>query len=160
MINDISGGNFDDKMFDTIARLKVPYIIMHLQGTIENMHQSTFYKDFMRDIILYFSERINKLKQLGVNDIIIDPGFGFSKTLEQNYKLMKNLHQFEVFEEALLVGISRKSMIYKALNTKAAEALNGTTVLNTLALQGGAKILRVHDVKQAVEAIDLVGRVQ
>jgi dihydropteroate synthase len=156
IINDISGGEIDNEMFRTIADLKVPYILMHIKGTPENMNQFTHYNNIIQEMILYFSEKVNKLKLLGVNDIIIDPGFGFSKTLDDNYKLMNQLEVFHFLELPVLVGISRKSMINKVLETNATEALNGTTVLNTIALQKGANILRVHDVKEAVETLKIL----
>lgn len=156
IINDISGGDIDKEMFTTIARLKVPYILMHIKGTPENMQQNPHYENLIQEIMLYFSERVNKLRLLGVNDIIIDPGFGFGKNLEDNYKLMNELEVFHFFELPILVGISRKSMINKVLQTNPSEALNGTTVLNTIALQKGAKILRVHDVKEAVETLKIL----
>ena len=156
IINDISGGEIDNEMFRTIADLKVPYILMHMKGTPENMNQFTHYNNIIQEMILYFSEKVNKLKLLGVNDIIIDPGFGFSKTLDNNYKLMNQLEVFHFLELPVLVGISRKSMINKVLETNATEALNGTTVLNTIALQKGANILRVHDVKEAVETLKIL----
>lgn len=156
IINDISGGDIDKEMFATIGRLKIPYILMHIKGTPENMQQLPLYDNLIQEIILYFAEKINKLKSLGVNDIIIDPGFGFGKSLEDNYKLMNQLEVFHFFELPILVGISRKSMINKVLGCKASEALNGTTVLNAIALQKGAKILRVHDVKEAVETVKII----
>ncbi len=156
IINDISGGEIDNEMFRTIADLKVPYVLMHMKGTPENMNQFTHYNNIIQEMILYFSEKVNKLKLLGVNDIIIDPGFGFSKTLDDNYKLMNQLEVFHFLELPVLVGISRKSMINKVLETNATEALNGTTVLNTIALQKGANILRVHDVKEAVETLKIL----
>lgn len=155
IINDISGGEIDKEMFATIGKLKSPYILMHIKGIPENMQFNTNYRNITEEIILYFSEKINQLKILGINDIIIDPGFGFGKTLEDNYKLLSQLEIFHFFELPLLVGISRKSMINKLLNITAKEALNGTTVLNTIALQKGAKILRVHDVKEAVECVNI-----
>ncbi len=155
LINDISGGEMDKKMFETIAMLHVPYILMHMQGTPQTMQQHTTYNHFIQDIFFYFSEKINQLQLLGVNDIIIDPGFGFSKDLNQNYELMKYLRDFRIFDHPLLVGISRKSMIYKLLNCTPEESLNGTTVLNTIALLSGAHILRVHDVKEAAESIKI-----
>ncbi|MCL1943791.1 MAG: dihydropteroate synthase [Candidatus Azobacteroides sp.] len=157
VINDISGGEMDPKMFETIAGLQVPYILMHMQGTPQTMQQHTRYEHFIRDVFLYFSKKINRLQLLGVNDIIVDPGFGFSKNLEQNYTLMKYLNYFRIFDHPLLVGISRKSMIYKLSGTTPEESLNGTTVLNTVALMSGAHILRVHDVKEAAEAVKIVG---
>ena len=155
IINDISAGLLDDAMIDTIARLKVPYIAMHMRGTPSTMSSLTNYNDITADVIYELSERINRLTLAGVNDIIIDPGFGFAKTLEQNYELLRNLELLHELGYPLLVGISRKSMIYKALDTTPQDALNGTTVLNTMALQAGAAILRVHDVKAAHEAIKL-----
>ena len=155
IINDISGGLLDKQMISTVARLKVPYIAMHMRGNPITMNDFTRYKDVSSEVIYELSEQINKLALAGVNDIIIDPGFGFSKTVEQNYELLRNLEAFHNLGYPILVGISRKSMIYKPLNTSANEALNGTTVLNTLALQSGAAILRVHDVKAAREAIKL-----
>ena len=155
IINDISGGQIDDQMFATVAKLNVPYILMHMRGTPQTMQQLTDYDNFIQDIIFYFSEKIARLNSLGVNDIIVDPGFGFSKTLEQNYELMAHLKYFHIFEIPLLVGVSRKSMLYRPLGLTAEESLNATTVLNTYALQSGAKILRVHDVKEAVECVKL-----
>lgn len=155
MINDISAGKMDEKMMDTVARLKVPYIMMHMKGTPQNMQQNISYENVIKDILFYFSERLALAKSLGIVDIIVDPGFGFSKTTAQNYEILKHLELFKMLEKPLLVGFSRKSMIYKSLNTTAANALNGTTVLNTLALQKNASILRVHDVKEAHECIAL-----
>lgn len=158
IINDISGGQIDKNMFATVAELNVPYILMHMRGTPQTMQQFTNYDNFIEDIIYYFSEKIAHLNSLGVNDIIIDPGFGFSKTLEQNYELMAHLKYFHIFDSPLLVGISRKSMLYRPLGTNAEESLNATTVMNTYALQSGAKILRVHDVKEAVECVRLTNK--
>lgn len=155
IINDISAGNLDDKMFDVVAGLKIPYIIMHMQGTPQTMIQYTTYNNLTQDIFLYFSEKINQLHHIGVNDIIIDPGFGFSKTTSQNYQLMSSLENFCIFELPILVGISRKRMIRDILDCTPEESLNGTTVLNTLALTKKADILRVHDVKEAVETVKL-----
>ena len=155
MVNDISGGQIDEKMFATVAELKVPYILMHMRGTPQTMQKLTDYDNLIEDIIYYFSEKIAHLNSLGVNDIIVDPGFGFSKTLEQNFELMAYIKYFHIFDTPLLVGISRKSMTYKPLGTNAEGSLNATTVLNTYALQSGANILRVHDVKEAVECIKL-----
>ena len=155
IINDISGGQIDEKMFATVAELNVPYVLMHMRGLPQTMQQFTVYDNFIGDIIFYFSEKIAHLNGLGVNDIIVDPGFGFSKTLEQNYELMAHLKYFHIFETPLMVGISRKSMTYKLLDTDAESSLNGTTVLNTYALESGANILRVHDVKQAVECVKI-----
>jgi dihydropteroate synthase len=155
MINDISAGSFDKNMFTTIASLQVPYIIMHMQGTPANMQTNPVYNDVVKEVILYLSEKVAALKKLGVNDIIIDPGFGFGKTLEHNYELLNGLEYFSIFELPLMVGFSRKSMINKLLGIKPEDALNGTTVLNTMALMKGANILRVHDVKEAVEAVKI-----
>lgn len=160
MINDISAGQLDAAMFGTIAQLGVPYIMMHMQGTPQNMQMNPHYDNLLKEVFLYFAERIQKLRDLGAKDIIIDPGFGFGKTLEHNYELMNHLDEFQLFELPLLVGISRKSMIYKLLGTTPEEALNGTTVLNTLALMKGANILRVHDVKAAKEAVTLVEKMK
>ncbi len=156
MINDISGGSLDEQMFLTVAELKVPYVLMHLQGTPENMQNDPRYKDVFREVAYYFSEKIRNLLDLGVNDIILDPGFGFGKTDVHNYTLMNHLYDLKVFDRPVLVGLSRKSMINRILDISANEALNGTTVLNTIALQKGASILRVHDVKEAVEAVKIV----
>lgn len=155
IINDISAGAMDTKMFETIAALKVPYILMHMQGTPKTMQSNPTYSNIIKEIFIYFNERIEKLKLLGVNDIIIDPGFGFGKTIDHNYTILKNLHAFRLFELPVLVGVSRKSMIYKLLDTTPEKALNGTTALNTMALMNGASILRVHDVREAVETIKL-----
>lgn len=155
IINDISATLLDEDMISTVAKLKVPYIAMHMRGNPSTMSQLTHYDNVTAEVMRELSERINRLTLAGVNDIIIDPGFGFAKSMEQNYELLKNLEQLHELGYPLLVGISRKSMIYKALGITANEALNGTTVLNTLALQAGAAILRVHDVKSAHEAIKL-----
>ncbi len=159
IINDISGGQIDDNMFETVARLNVPYILMHMRGTPQTMQQHTHYDNFIQDILYYFSEKISKLNLLGVNDIIIDPGFGFSKTTDQNYQLMAYLKYFNIFDVPILVGISRKSMIYKLLECTPQESLNGTSALNTFALLSGANILRVHDVKEAVECVKIVKKI-
>lgn len=156
IVNDISGGMIDPKMFSTVASLHVPYILMHIKGTPATMQQHCDYDDLMEEILLYFAAKIRQLRQLGVNDIILDPGFGFAKTLDQNYKLMAHLLEFSTFRLPLLVGISRKSMITRLLGITAEESLNATTVLNTFALLGGADILRVHDVKAAVEAVKII----
>jgi len=156
MINDISAGKLDDKMLETVGKLQVPYVMMHMKGTPQNMNQHRDYNDLMKEIIYYFSERIAEAKAHRIIDIIIDPGFGFSKTLEQNYKLLSNLQLLKLIEKPILAGVSRKSMIYKLLETSSDKALNGTTSLNTVALLNGAKILRVHDVKEAIECINLV----
>ncbi len=155
MINDISAGKIDANMMATIAKLKVPYAMMHMKGTPQNMQQNTSYEDLLKDILFYFSERIAAAKALGIIDVIVDPGFGFSKTTAQNFELLKHMELFKMLERPLLVGFSRKSMIYKTLNALPVDALNGTTVLNTLALQKNASILRVHDVKEAKECIEL-----
>ena len=157
IINDISGGQFDPNMINTIAQLQVPYILMHTRGLPGDMQQHTQYNDIVQDLALYFSQQLEKLYKLGAKDIILDPGFGFAKTLTQNYELMYRLDELiSLFKEPMLVGISRKSMIYKLLNTTPQEALNGTTVLNTISLLKGASILRVHDVKEAIETIQLI----
>ena len=156
MINDISGGTFDPDMIPAIGEMQVPYVLMHTPAKPDKMQQCTQYDDILADMLRFFGEQIAKLHAAHVHDIVIDPGFGFGKTLEQNYFLMRNLEAFKVFDLPILVGISRKSMIYKLLNTTPEHALNGTTVLNTLALEHGADILRVHDVKEAVEVRKLV----
>ncbi|MCR8561261.1 dihydropteroate synthase [Mucilaginibacter sp. BJC16-A38] len=153
LINDISGGQLDADMFATVARLQVPYILMHMRGNPQNMQQLTDYEDIFGEVYDYFTSRYYQLKQLGVHDVVIDPGFGFAKTPEQGYALMSRLQDFDMLGLPVLVGISRKSIIYKVTGGKSADALNGTTALNTIALTKGANILRVHDVKEAVEAI-------
>jgi len=150
----------DKDMFTTIASLGIPYIIMHMKGTPQDMQDNPQYDHFLKEIFFYFSEKVQKLRDLGVKDIIIDPGFGFGKTLEHNYELMNHLEEFSLFELPLLVGVSRKSMIYKLLGITPEEALNGTTILNTIALMKGANILRVHDVKSAVESIRIIGKMK
>ena len=152
----------DEEMFPTIAQLGIPYIIMHMKGTPQDMQTSPTYAHFLKEVFYYFSEKVQRLRDLGVKDIIIDPGFGFSfgKNLEHNYELMNHLEEFSLFELPLLVGVSRKSMIYKLLDITPQEALNGTTVLNTVALLKGANILRVHDVKEAVETVRIVGKMK
>lgn len=160
IINDISGGELDTDMFPTIAKLKVPYIMMHMRGTPQTMQQFTHYTHLTADILQWFAERVEKLYQMGANDIIIDPGFGFSKTLEQNYELMRHLSDFRLLELPLLVGISRKSMIYKLLGGTPSDSLNGTIALNTFALLNGANILRVHDVRAAVETVKIVSQLR
>ena len=156
IINDISGGMMDRQMFRTVARLGVPYILMHMQGTPDTMQQAPHYDNLRREVMLYFAERIDRLCQMGAKDIIVDPGFGFGKTLEHNYELFHHLDDLNLLNLPLLVGISRKSMIYKLLGGTPQTSLNGTTVLNTIALMKGAHILRVHDVKEAVEAKRIV----
>ena len=153
IINDISGGLLDRNMFRTVAKTGVPYILMHMQGTPQTMQQAPHYEDFLKEVVLYLAEKVARLHDLGVKDIIIDPGFGFGKTLEQNYELMNHLEELHVFKQPLLVGISRKSMIYKLLKTTPEESLNGTTMLHTVSLLKGAHILRVHDVKAAREVV-------
>jgi len=160
IVNDISGGTLDSKMFETIGKIRVPYILSHIQGTPRNMQEDPTYEDIIRDISGYFSERVKRLTKLGVLDVIIDPGFGFGKKTEHNYELLNRLDSFKVFQLPVMVGMSRKSMIWKALGVKPEQALNGTTVANTLALMGGADILRVHDVKEAVEVIQIVNEIK
>ncbi|MFO8023215.1 MAG: dihydropteroate synthase [Perlabentimonas sp.] len=155
IINDISAGNMDKNMFETIADLNVPYIAMHMQGTPENMQNNPQYKDVIKDLFTFFSNKIEQLTRMGVKDVLIDPGFGFGKTLNHNYAILNNLDSFSIFNLPVVAGLSRKSMIYKPLNTDPKNALNGTTVLNTIALTKGAKVLRVHDVDEAIEAIKL-----
>ncbi len=155
IINDISAGNLDDKMLETIAKYNVPYIMMHMRGTPQTMQTFTNYENIVKEILFYFSEKIAQARSLGINDLIVDPGFGFAKTLEQNYEVLQKMELFQMLELPLLAGVSRKSMIYKTLESSADEALNGTTVLNTIALTKGVKILRVHDVKEAVECVRL-----
>lgn len=157
IINDISGGMMDRQMFRTVAQLHVPYIMMHMQGTPDSMQLAPHYDNLRQEVMLYFAERIDRLCQMGAKDIIVDPGFGFGKTMEHNYELMAHLEDFHVFGLPLLIGISRKSMIYKLLGGTPQTSLNGTTVLNTIALTKGAHILRVHDVKEAAEAKRIVG---
>lgn len=156
IVNDISAGNLDDKMFLMVAELQIPYIMMHMRGTPQNMQDCTVYDDLAKDIIFYFSKKINELRMLGLNDIILDVGFGFSKTLDQNYELLQNLNLFTYFDIPILSGLSRKSMLYKLLHISSKEALNATTTANTIALLQGSNILRVHDVKEAMESIKIV----
>lgn len=156
IINDISGGELDPNMFATVADLRVPYIMMHMRGTPQTMQQHTGYTNMLDEIMKYFAAKVKQLHLMGANDIILDPGFGFSKTTDQNYELMSRLSEFKLFGLPLLVGISRKSMIYKYLESTPQDSLNGTAVLNTFALLNGADILRVHDVKEAVEAVRIV----
>lgn len=158
IINDISAGDMDAEMFSTVAKLQVPYIFMHMQGIPQNMQQNPLYGNVVLDVIDYLASKVAKLKALHVNDIILDPGFGFGKTTEHNYQLLNQLEDFKIFKLPVLAGFSRKGMIHKVLGISAAQALNGTTVLNTIALQKGAKILRVHDVKEAVECVKLVNK--
>ncbi len=158
LINDISSGSLDDKMLATIAKYKIPYIMMHMKGTPQTMQQLANYEDVISEIIFYFSEKIALARSLGICDIIIDPGFGFAKTINQNFEILQKLELFQALELPLLVGVSRKSTIYKTLDISPQEALNGTTVLNTYALTKGANILRVHDVKEAVESVKLMSK--
>lgn len=156
IINDISGGMFDEKMFDTVAALRVPYILMHIQGTIRTMQQHPHYENITKEVCMYFAEKVQRLRDRGARDIILDPGFGFGKTVEHNYELMAHMDMLKVFKLPILSGISRKSMIYRLLGGGPEDALNGTTVLNTISLLKGANILRVHDVKPCVEAVKIV----
>ena len=156
IINDISGGNLDNRMYETVAALKVPYILMHMRGTPTTMSGMNRYQDVTAEVLAELSEKIERLSLLGINDVIIDPGFGFAKNIEQNYTLLRNLKLFNIFDRPLLVGVSRKSMIYRPLGITPEESLNGTTVINTISLLSGAAILRVHDVKAAVEAVNIV----
>lgn len=158
IINDISGGMMDEKMIKTVAEYKAPYIVMHMKGTPQTMQSLTSYTNITREVLDYFIQRIDLCRKAGLEDIIVDPGYGFAKTKEHNFELLKNSEVFTILEKPILTGISRKSMIYKTLGVTAGEALNGTTVLNTIALQKGTNILRVHDVKEAVETIQLMER--
>ena len=158
LINDISAGSLDEKMMEVIAKYNVPYIMMHMRGTPQTMQSLTNYENIVKEMLLYFSEKVTKARSLGINDLIIDPGFGFAKTLDQNYEVLQNLELFQMLDLPILAGISRKSMVYKPLGLTADDALNGTTVLNTIALSKGANILRVHDVKEAVECVTLYGK--
>ena len=155
LINDISAGSLDSEMMKTVAKLQVPYIMMHMKGTPKTMQTLTQYDDIVKDMLFYFAQKINEARSLGINDLIADPGFGFAKTTEQNFEVLQKCELFQILEVPILAGLSRKSMIYKILEITANEALNGTTVLNTLALTKGANILRVHDVKEAMETIQL-----
>ena len=159
IINDISGGQLDEDMFTTVARLQVPYILMHMKGNPQTMQQLANYEDVFAEVYDYFVKKIYQLRQLGVHDIILDPGFGFAKKPEHSYALMNRMQEFNILQLPILAGISRKKMIYSILNTTADEALNGTTALNTIALMKGAGILRVHDIKQAVEAVKIYNAV-
>jgi dihydropteroate synthase len=158
MVNDVSGGGLDEKMFSTVASLQVPYILMHMRGNPQTMTQQTNYDNLIKEVIDYFHSKIFQLQNLGVKDIVIDPGFGFAKTAEQNFEILNKLDQLQILGKPILVGISRKSMIWKTLKTNAQEALNGTTALNTIALLKGASILRVHDVREAKETILLMNK--
>lgn len=159
MINDISAGNMDTSLLDVIATLNVPYVLMHMQGTPTTMQQQPFYKDVTREVLDFFIEKIGLLRNKGLKDIIIDPGYGFGKTIEHNFTLLKNQSVFEMLDVPVLIGVSRKSMIYKTLDTDSTQALNGTTVLHTIGLLNGASILRVHDVKEAAQTIKLIKNV-
>lgn len=160
IVNDIAAGEMDDRMFETVARLGVPYIMMHMQGTPQNMQKEPHYDNLIKEVFIYFARKVQQLRDLGMKDIILDLGFGFGKTLEHNYELMAHLEEFSIFELPLLVGVSRKSMIYKLLGGTPQDALNGTTVLDTVALMKGANILRVHDVREAVEAVRIVEKLR
>ncbi|MGP1476803.1 MAG: dihydropteroate synthase [Phocaeicola sp.] len=155
IINDISAGELDKEMFPTVAQLGVPYILMHMKGTPQDMQANPMYDNLLKEVFYYFSEKLAALRDLGTKDIILDPGFGFGKTIEDNYKLLNNLQEFSIFDLPILVGVSRKSMIYKLLGTTPQEALNGTTVIDTISLMKGANILRVHDVREAVESVNI-----
>ncbi len=155
IVNDISGGSLDSKMFETVGKLGVPYVLSHIQGTPQDMQENPVYQNIIKEISAYFSDKVKLLTKFGVNDIIIDPGFGFGKNIEHNYELLNRLDSFKVFQLPVMAGLSRKSMIWKTLETTPEMALNGTTVANTMALLGGADILRVHDVKEAVEAVKI-----
>lgn len=156
IINDISGGELDNRMFNTVAELGVPYILMHMKGDPQTMQNGPHYDDLLTEMLQYFGSKVQQLHELGVKDVILDPGFGFAKTLEHNYELMNRMQDLQVLQLPMLVGVSRKSMIYRLLGTSPEEALNGTSVLNTLALLKGASILRVHDVKAATEVVQIV----
>lgn len=156
IINDIAAGEMDGDMFRTVADLNVPYIMMHMQGAPQNMQQNPHYDNLLKEVFMYFARKVQQLRDLGVKDIILDPGFGFGKTVEHNYELLAHLEEFRIFELPLLAGVSRKSMIYRLLGTTPQEALNGTTVLDTICLLKGADILRVHDVREAVETVKIV----
>jgi len=159
IVNDISGGNMDTQMFETVAKLQVPYILLHMQGTPQNMQENPSYENVTTELIKFFSEKIHQLNLLKLNDVIIDVGFGFGKTTKHNFQLLKELHFFKSLQVPILAGISRKSMLYKTLDITAQEALNATTSANTIALLNGAKILRVHDVKEAMESVKIFQQV-
>lgn len=160
IINDISAGDLDDKMIETIAKYSVPYIMMHMKGTPQSMQNYTNYDNIIKEMLFYFSKKVALAQSFGIKDLIIDPGFGFAKTREQNFEVLQRIELFQMLELPILVGLSRKSMIYKTLNINAEESLNGTTALNMIALTKGAKILRVHDVKEAAECVKLFGQLQ
>lgn len=155
IVNDISGGTEDERMFEVVAKYNCPFIIMHRQGNLQTMHQQTTYRNMLADIVDYFNQQIQKVNHFGIKDVIIDVGFGFSKTIEQNYFLLQNLDVFKMLDKSMLVGVSRKSMLYKLLETTPENALNATTAANMIALQNGAHILRVHDVKEAMECVKI-----
>ena len=155
IVNDISAGSMDNKMIETVANLKVPYVLMHMKGTPQTMQQNAVYQNLVREVLDFLIAKTNELKQAGIVDIIIDPGFGFAKTIDQNFELLRNLSVFKMLDKAIMLGISRKSTIYKTLGINADDALNGTSVLNTIGLMNGASILRVHDIKEAREAVKL-----
>lgn len=160
IINDISAGEMDKQMFETVVRLGVPYVMMHMQGTPQSMQREPHYDNLLKEVFLYFARKVQQLRDLGAKDLILDPGFGFGKTLEHNYELMAHLEEFRIFELPLLVGVSRKSMICRLLGVSPADALNGTAVLDTIALMKGAHILRVHDVREAVEAVRITEKIK
>jgi dihydropteroate synthase len=160
LINDISAGSLDSAMFETIAKLQVPYIMMHMRGNPQTMQEQTSYDDLVKEILFYFSQKVALARSLGINDLIVDPGFGFAKTTTQNFELLQKLEVLQLLDLPILAGISRKSMIYKTLEITAENALNGTTALNTIALTKGANILRVHDVKEAIECVKLFEQLQ
>ena len=160
IINDIAGGEMDADMFPTVAQLGVPYVMMHMQGTPQDMQLNPHYDNLLKEVMQYFADRVDRLRQMGVKDIVLDPGFGFGKTLDHNYELLSQMEELACFGLPLLVGISRKSMIYRLLGSTPQESLGGTTVLNTIALLKGAHILRVHDVKPAVEAVKIVEKMR
>ena len=158
LINDISAGSLDEKMMEVIASNNIPYIMMHMRGNPKTMQSQTNYDHIINEMITYFSDKISQARNLGINDLIIDPGFGFAKTIDQNYEILSNLELFKVLELPILAGVSRKSMIYKTLDINAEEALNGTSVLNTISITKGASIIRVHDVKEAMECVKLCNK--
>ena len=158
LINDIAAGSLDEQMMAVVAKHNVPYIMMHMRGTPQTMQTMTDYQDIVKEMLFYFSQKVHQARSLGINDLILDPGFGFAKTTDQNYEVLQKMELFQMLELPLLAGVSRKSMVYKPLHSNASEALNGTTVLNTVALTKGAKILRVHDVKEAMECITLYNK--
>ncbi|WP_298223550.1 dihydropteroate synthase [Flavobacterium sp.] len=160
IINDIAAGTLDEKMMKVVAQYQVPYVMMHMKGTPQTMTTLAQYENIVKEMLFYFSEKIAAARSFGINDLIVDPGFGFAKTLDQNYEVLQKLELFQILELPILVGVSRKSMVYKVLESSVQEALNGTTVLNTIALTKGAKILRVHDVKEAIESVKLFNRLE